>query len=556
MATVNKEAALGAQYYRGQGIGQGRAMGRLHFFRRGQPYAPLTDQASATPQEELERLRAALRQAAGELEELFARAAEQLGEEQAEIFEIHGMILTDGDFLEPIEHEIAAGKSAEGAVQAASDALAASLSALQDAYLSARAADIRDVAGRLLSILTKAPSVDVQHGGEPYILAAHDLSPSETMLLDRSLILGFVTFGGSITSHTAILANAMGIPALIGTGELEPSCEGETVLLDAVSGTLTVSPTDEETERFGRLLALEEEQRAEREAELSELLQQEPVTQSGHRMLVYANIGDPAECEAVLRGGGEGIGLYRSELLYLSLGRYPTEEELFAAYRTAALAMQGRRVIIRTLDIGADKQAGYFELPREENPALGFRAVRLCLARRELFRTQLRAVLRASAFGRVALMIPMVVSAEEIRACRELLADCRRELTEEGIALSEELELGIMVETPAAAVMSRELAREVDFFSVGTNDLLQYTLAADRQNPALSELCRANTEPVLRLIRTAADAIHERGGWIGICGELAADVTLTQRFADMHIDELSVSPPHLPAIRRAIRACH
>jgi phosphotransferase system enzyme I (PtsI) len=347
----------------------------------------------------------------------------------------------------------------------------------------------------------------------------------------------------------------MGIPALVGVGSLPDGCDGAYALLDAALGTLTVSPSRGQILEFERRRREESELAREHDRYLRTLMNKPAVTRSGHRMLIYANVGDDEEVASAYQSGADGIGLFRSEFLYLALDHYPTEETLFSSYRRAVENMQGKRIIIRTLDVGADKQIPYFDLPREENPALGFRAVRICLARETVFKTQLRAILRASAFGTVSIMIPMIVSAEEIRDCRRLLEECKAELAREGIGYDAGVEFGIMIETPAAAIMSDELAEEVDFFSVGTNDLTQYTLAADRQNAALDTLCERNREPVLRLIEQSARAIHERRGWIGICGELAADLRLTQRFADMKIDELSVSVPYLLGVREKVIEC-
>jgi phosphotransferase system enzyme I (PtsI) len=347
----------------------------------------------------------------------------------------------------------------------------------------------------------------------------------------------------------------MGIPALVCTGEISQMFDGTVALLDASNGSLTLSPSEEETAIFATRCAKNAEMETERARNLHTLLDKPAVTQSGHRILIYANVGGEEEIDTALSQGADGIGLLRSEFLYLSLDRAPDEEQLYQSYRAVAEKMQGRRVFIRTLDIGADKQVSYLALPHEENPALGLRGVRLCLRERTLFCEQIRAILRASAHGKVALMLPMIVSVDEVRACRELIAECMQTLDARGKCFDKTLEVGIMIETPAAAIMCRELAAEVDFFSIGTNDLLQYTLAADRQNPHVEELCRSNREPVLRLMQSAADAIHKRGGWIGICGELAADLTLTQCFCDMHVDELSVSAPYLLGLRERVLAC-
>jgi phosphotransferase system enzyme I (PtsI) len=390
---------------------------------------------------------------------------------------------------------------------------------------------------------------------EEYILVAEDLTPSETVRLDGSKILGFVTFGGTPSSHTAILARSMGIPALVGVGNLSKDIEGKVGLLNAESGTLTVEPTQVQEREFEKERAAYNKIAKEHEIYLRSVMNKPAVTRGGHKIMIYANIGGENEVGAAISNGCEGIGLLRSEFLYLSLDRAPDEERLYQSYRAVAERMQGRRVVIRTLDIGADKQVSYLTLPREENPALGLRGVRLCLRERTLFCEQIRAILRASAHGKVALMLPMIVSIDEVRACRELINECMQALDGRRENYDKNLEVGIMIETPAAAILCRELAAEVDFFSVGTNDLLQYTLAADRQNPHVEALCRTGQEPVLRLIEAASRAIHKVGGWIGICGELAAVLTLTQRFCDMRVDELSVSAPYLLELRERVLAC-
>lgn len=540
--------------FRGTGISSGKACGILRFFRKAPPPRARAGQVLDSEAERL-RLETALRTTGEQLAVLRGRALSEAGKEEAEIFEIHAMLLEDEDFLDTLWQELEKGRCAEDAVERATRMFSQQLRELNDSYLSARAADISDVAERVERVLAGEDGLERLRETEPHILVAEDLTPSETVLLDKSLILGFVTFAGAPNSHTSILARAMGIPALVRVGELPDRYDSAYALLDAAAGTLTVSPTEEQIVAFRSQQAADSRRTREREQYLQTLIGKPAVTAGGHRMLIYANVGDGAEVEPALRGGADGIGLLRSEFLYLAFRDYPTEEQLLEAYRGIVSRMQGKRVIIRTLDIGADKKIDYFDLPEEENPALGFRAVRLCLSREALFKTQLRAILRASAYGNVAVMIPMIVSADEVRKCRQLFDACKAELKREGKAFHTDMELGIMVETPAAAIMSDEISAEVDFFSVGTNDLTQYTLAADRQNPFLAELCAQNTEPVLRLIETAANAIHRRGGWIGICGELAADTRLTQRFADMKIDELSVSVPHLPEVREAVLHC-
>lgn len=542
--------------FRGVGITTKKACGTLHFHR------PLSHSTPSNHQEavsEEARLKSAIEDTKKTLSLLQQRARLGAGEAEAQIFEIHAMLLEDEDFQDALAVQLKSGKSAEEAVLGAVKIFSEQLRATNNDYLSARVTDLRDIEGQLLDQLSgntlPSTSPSAKASKHPYILVADDLTPSQTVLLDPSDILGFVTFGGTPNSHTAILARAMGIPALVGVGVLPDQLDEAFALLDAASGTLTVSPTPFQISEFKQKQQEENELAREHDRYLRSLINKPAVTRSGHKMLIYANVGSDGEVNGALLNGAEGIGLFRSEFLYLSLDQYPTEEDLYRSYRTAVEKMQGKRLIIRTLDIGADKQIPYFDLPKEENPALGFRAVRICLAREPLFKTQLRAILRASAHGTVSVMIPMIVSADEVRDCRRLLEECKAELMQEHKSYDANIEFGIMIETPAAAIMSDELAEAVDFFSVGTNDLAQYTLAADRQNPALDALCEKNREPVLRLIKYAAESIHRQGGWIGICGELAADLRLTQRFADMKIDELSVSPPYLLGVRERVIEC-
>ena len=536
----------------GTGIGERCAVGRVHFLHTS---SQIEDKKGIGIENESARLHDALKKVKHSIANLQKTAEEDIGADAAEIFAIHAMLLEDEDLQERFELSLSKGFSAEAAVEGASEELSAELAALDDPYLRARAADIRDVCSQLIAELTGKNEATMQSANDPYILVARDLTPSQTVGLDRATLLGFVTFEGSPNSHTAILARAMGIPALVCTGESSDIYDGTFALLDAKLGTLTLSPSEEEKSNFAMRCAKKAEKVTKRERVLHELADKPAITKSGYRMLIYANVGGEEEIDAVLSGGADGIGLLRSEFLYLSLDHEPDEEQLYQNYRAVAERMQGRRVVIRTLDIGADKQVSYLSLPREENPALGLRGVRLCLRERTLFCEQIRAILRASAHGKVALMLPMIVSVDEVRACRELIAECMQTLSSRGQEYDKNLEVGIMIETPAAAIMCRELAAEVDFFSVGTNDLLQYTLAADRQNPHVEELCRSNREPVLRLIESATKAIHEAGGWIGICGELAADFSLTQRFCDIRVDEVSVSAPYLLELRERVLNC-
>ena len=539
--------------FRGIGISNGKVKGKIKFWK--QSLAKKHDDKATNAQGELKRLEKAKKQALEEIKELEKKALLTLGPKEAEIFEIHGMLLEDEDFISSVAEEIKKGKSAVKAVEATSEIYCRMLGGLNDEYLSARQADIRDISSQLLRILSGGVSINDENDTEPYILVSSDLTPSETVRLDTGKILGFVTFGGTPSSHTAILARAMGIPALVGTGVIDPSYENEIGLLNAERGTLTLCPDKKELYEFEMERREHNKIATEHENYLRSVMNKPAVTQSGHKVMIYANIGSENDVPSALANGAEGIGLLRSEFLYLSKNTYPSENELFERYRDIAVKMQGKRVIVRTLDIGADKQIPYFDLPREENPALGYRAIRICLDRRDLFKTQLRAILRASAYGRVSVMLPMIVSLAEVVESKAIIEECKRELSTQGEAFDSKIEIGIMIETPSAALMSEELARKVDFFSVGTNDLMQYTLAVDRQNPRLTEICEKNSEPILRLIKMASDAIHENGGWIGVCGEMAADLSLIQRFVDMGIDELSVSAPYLLGVRGKVSEC-
>lgn len=467
------------------------------------------------------------------------------------LFEAHQMMLDDLDFVESIEGMIENDRvNAEAAVSDTGAQFAEMFAAMDDSYMQARAADIRDISARVIGILTGEGESGIV-SDVPCIVAADDLAPSETVQLDKALILGFITAGGSANSHTAILARTMGIPAIISAGDaLQPEMEGKYAIIDGQTGEAVVEPDDAERER---LLKRQAKEKALKEL-LDQLKGKPNVTKDGRNVMVYCNIGSPADIDAVLQNDGGGIGLFRSEFLYLQGSDYPTEDEQFEAYKTVAERMGGKRVIIRTLDIGADKQADYFHLDKEENPAMGLRAIRICLTRPEVFRTQLRALYRASAYGKIAIMFPMITSVWEVQEIKRICRNIRAELAEEGVPMADKVELGIMIETPAAVMMSAELAHEVDFFSVGTNDLTQYTLAVDRQGVGLDRFFDAHHPAVLRMIRMAAENAHKAGIWIGICGELGADAELTETFLSMGIDELSVSPSAVLPLRSAIRS--
>lgn len=500
---------------------------------------------------EKERLEQAKQRALAQLQEIHDKALKEVGETNAQIFEIHMMMIEDDDYNESIANIIDTQKvNAEYAVAITSDNFAEMFSAMDDAYMQARAADVRDISNRIISNLSAdAQTASVTDG--KMIVCADDLAPSETVSLDKDKVLAFVTAHGSSNSHTAILARNMNIPAVIGVGDefLAEIRSGQTAIVDGFTGEIWVDP-DAET-----LARLQEKQAADAEKKklLLSLKGKPNVTLDGTKVNIYANIGGVENIGAVLLNDAGGIGLFRSEFLYLENTDYPTEEQQFLAYRKVLESMAGKKVIIRTLDIGADKQVDYFHLEKEANPAMGFRAIRICLTRPEIFRTQLRALYRASVYGNLGIMFPMITSVSELEKILKICGDVRAELKQEGIAYSETVELGIMIETPAAAVISDLLAPMVDFFSVGTNDLTQYTLACDRQNPSVEPFCDTHHEAILRLIAMSAKNAHANGAWIGICGELAADTTLTETFLRMGIDELSVSPGFVLKVRDAVR---
>ena len=533
----------------GKGVSKGVAAGPISFYRRPSgeiPRRSVTDTAA-----ELARFHDACETAKEQLGVLHDKALAEAGEDAAMLFEAHQMMLDDLDFVESIEGLIENDRlNAEAAVSDTGAQFAEMFAAMDDSYMQARAADIRDISARVIGILTGEGESGIV-SDVPCIVAADDLAPSETVQLDKSLILGFITAGGSANSHTAILARTMGIPAIIGAGDaLQAEMEGKYAIIDGQTGEVVIEPDDAEREH---LLKKQAKEKALKEL-LDQLKGKPNVTKDGRNVMVYCNIGSPADIDAVLQNDGGGIGLFRSEFLYLQGSDYPTEDEQFEAYKTVAERMGGRRVIIRTLDIGADKQADYFHLDKEENPAMGLRAIRICLTRPEVFRTQLRALYRASAYGKIASMFPMITSVWEVQEIKRICRNIRAELAEEGVPMADKVELGIMIETPAAVMMSAELAREVDFFSVGTNDLTQYTLAVDRQGVGLDRFFDAHHPAVLRMLRMTAENAHRAGIWIGICGELGADAELTETFLSMGIDELSVSPSAVLPLRSAIRS--
>ena len=531
----------------GKSVFGGVSIGKLMFYKRNEKVIKREHISDADA--EWKRFEAAKGQAVDQLKELYEKALEDVGEANAMIFEIHQMMLEDLDYLESIENIIRSQEvNAEYAVATTADNFAQMFASMDDAYMQGRAADVKDVSERVLDILCGV-SAGVKEMTEPCIIAADDLAPSETVQLDKSKVLGFATMYGSANSHTAILARTMNIPAVIGLGEtLSSQYDGKMAVIDGFTGILYVDP-DEET------LARMQEKRA-KDLEQKELLNQlkgkENVTRSGQKINVYANIGNVSDLGAVLKNDAGGIGLFRSEFLYLENSTFPTEEQQFAVYKQVAESMAGKKVIIRTLDIGADKQVDYFNLDKEENPALGYRAIRICLTRPEIFKTQLRALYRAAVYGNLSIMFPMIISVSEVKKIKEIIAQVQAELKAEGIPYKEDVELGVMIETPAAVMISRELAKEVDFFSVGTNDLTQYTLAIDRQNQKLDTFYDPHHPAVLAMIKMAADNAHAEGKWIGICGELGADLELTEEFLKMGLDELSVSPALVLPLRKRI----
>ena len=533
----------------GKGVSKGVAAGPISFYRR--PSGEISRRSVTDTAAELARFHDACETAKEQLGVLHDKALAEAGEDAAMLFETHQMMLDDLDFVESIEGLIENDRlNAEAAVSDTGAQFAEMFAAMDDSYMQARAADIRDISTRVVGILTGEGESGIV-SDVPCIVAADDLAPSETVQLDKSLILGFITAGGSANSDTAILARTMGIPAIIGAGDaLQAEMEGKYAIIDGQTGETVIEPDDAERER---LLKKQAKEKALKEL-LDQLKGKPNVTKDGRNVMVYCNIGSPADIDAVLQNDGGGIGLFRSEFLYLQGSDYPTEDEQFEAYKTVAERMGGRRVIIRTLDIGADKQADYFHLDKEENPAMGLRAIRICLTRPEVFRTQLRALYRASAYGKIAIMFPMITSVWEVQEIKRICRNIRAELAGEGVPMADKVELGIMIETPAAVMMSAELAREVDFFSVGTNDLTQYTLAVDRQGVGLDRFFDAHHPAVLRMIRMAAENAHRAGIWIGICGELGADAELTETFLSMGIDELSVSPSAVLPLRSAIRS--
>ena len=534
------------EVYQGKSVFGGIAIGRISVHKKDEQQVKRVK--IEDPDQEIARYRQARQTAMEQLQGLYQKALKEVGEANAAIFEIHQMMLEDDDYNESIENIIRMQQvNAEYAVASTGDNFAQMFASMEDDYMRARSADVKDISERVLSVLGGRTAGSVA-SEEPMIIVADDLAPSETVQLNKDLVLSFVTVHGSVNSHTAILARTMSIPALIGTNiPLTEEIDGRLGIVDGRNGCIYVDPDEETLNR--------KQQQKKEEQEKKELLQtlkgRENITIDGKKIMLYANIGNSKDLAAVLQNDAGGIGLFRSEFLYLERETFPTEEEQFQIYRTVAETMAGKPVIIRTLDIGADKKCDYFEMEPEENPAMGCRAIRICLTRPEIFKTQLHALFRASAYGNISIMYPMIISLEEIRRIKEIVAEVKQELTEQGVAFGEPKQ-GIMIETPAAVMMSEELAGEVDFFSIGTNDLTQYTLAIDRQNPKLDAFYDPHHPAVLRMIRMVVENAHKAGIWAGICGELGADTTLTRQFLAMGVDELSMSPGSILPVRKII----
>ena len=535
------------EQYQGKSVFGGVAIGRIHVFSKGQQQVKRIKVQDT--EAEKKRYREAVQTAITELQGLYDKALKEVGEANAAIFEMHQMMLEDEDFTESVENIIdSQSVNAEYAVASTGDNFAQMFASMDDEYMRGRAADVKDISERLVSVLNGA-SRQQMDADEPVIVMAVDLAPSETVQMDKDKVLSFVTTQGSVNSHTAILARTMSIPALIGVDmPLDAELEGKFAIVDGDNGTVYIDPSEDVLAQMQE----KKEQAEEKKQLLQQLKGKETITKDGKKIKLYANIGNSKDLAMVLQNDAEGIGLFRSEFLYLEKEDYPTENEQFMVYKMVAETMAGKQVIIRTLDIGADKQCDYFNMDPEDNPALGYRAIRICLTRPEVFKTQLRALYRASAFGNISIMYPMITSVWDVKQIKKIVEEVKEELRAQNIEFGEVAQ-GIMIETPAAVMISRELAKEVDFFSIGTNDLTQYTLAIDRQNPKLDDFYDAHHPAVLEMIRMVAQNAHAEGIWAGICGELGADLELTEQFLQMGIDELSVSPGRILPIRKIVR---
>lgn len=531
--------------YRGKSVFEGIAVGKLKIVRHDNAVAV---HEQGTPEEERKKFYAAREKAVSELQSLYEQALATVGESEAEIFSMHAMMTEDADLEDAVLAKIDAG---EGAAQAAEEAgfeLSQTFIRMDDEYMRARAVDVIDVAKRLSGYILGKKEEEILLN-EPSILASSDFTPSEVVKLDKSKVLGFVTTFGSETSHTSILARTLALPSVVNIRDsIDMPFDGKTCIVDGFTGKVIVDPDEETLSLYLKKKAETDAARERRQA----LIGQKSVTQDGREVHIYCNVGNSEDVKAALQNDGEGVGLLRSEFLYLESEDYPSEEKQYQEYSRAAKLLEGKLLVIRTMDIGADKQASYFHLPHEENPALGMRSVRICMDRPEILYTQLRAIYRASADGNVAAMVPMIISGAEVRWVRQMAEKVRADLKKEGIPFDEKMQIGIMIETPAAALIADELAKEADFFSIGSNDLIQYTLAADRQNQSLEKFVDPHHKSVLRLIRYAAECAHAEGKWIGVCGELARDLSLTEFFAACGIDELSVSPPYVLPLREKL----
>lgn len=533
------------QKFNGKSVYGGIAIGKACIYkkREGQVRRKRITDVDA----EIIRVNNAREKSKSELQELYEKAVAEVGEQNAMIFEVHQMMLDDQDYVDSITHMIKNEEiNAEYAVASTGDNFAKMFSSMDNDYMKERAADVKDISNRLIRNL-QGNGDNMLQSDEPYILLADDLAPSETLQLDKTKVLAFVTRKGSTNSHTSILARTMNIPALIGV-EYDENCDGKAAIVDGYEGNFIIEPTKEVSDTM--------EENRQKDVYKKKLLQdlkgKENVTKDGRKINIYANIGSVSDVAYALQNDAEGIGLFRSEFLYLEKDTFPTEEEQFQAYKTVVENMAGKKVIIRTLDIGADKQVDYFGLEKEENPAMGYRAIRICLKQQDIFRTQLRAIFRASVYGTVAIMYPMIISVDEVKKIKEIVQSVKEELTIQGIPF-QDVEQGIMIETPAAVMISDLLAQEVDFFSIGTNDLTQYTLAIDRQNPKLDFIYDAHHPALLRMIKMVVENGHKYGCWVGICGELGADTTLTEEFLRMGLDEVSVSPSSVLWVRDKVR---
>lgn len=534
------------QIYKGKSVFGGIAIGKISVYKKDEQLVKRVKIEDADA--EMERYTDARNIAAAQLQKLYDKALKEVGEANAAIFEVHQMMLEDEDYNESVENIIHSQMvNAEYAVASTADNFAQMFEAMDDDYMRGRAADVRDISERVITVLAGGAGSGLD-ADEPVIIAADDLAPSETVQLDKDKVLSFVTAHGSENSHTAILARTMGIPALIGTGiDLDETVDGKLGIVDGTNGVVYVDPDAELLEEMKK----KQQEEQEKKRLLQTLKGKENITLDGQKVMLYANVGNIKDLGIALQNDAGGIGLFRSEFIYLGQDHYPTEEEQFQIYKTVAETMAGRRVIIRTLDIGADKQCDYFELDKEDNPAMGLRAIRICLTRPEIFKTQLRALFRASVYGNINIMYPMIISVDEVRQIKAIVEEVKAELAEQGIEYGNPAQ-GIMIETPASVMMSRELAEEVDFFSIGTNDLTQYTLAIDRQNSKLDKFFDSHHPAVLRMIQMTVENAHKAGIWCGICGELGADQALTKDFLAMGVDELSVSPGSILPLRKII----